>query len=190
MTNPISTDLDLPNLGISAPHWCSAWRVCCLSILLICGTIFGGMGFAYALEPVPPIGTVDPVAPELQTAHQLYVQNCGTCHLALPPAVLPSETWDVLIGEQAHYGTTLQALLPIDARLISQYLRAYSRPNQGTRSIPFRVGQSRYFRALHPGVALPEPTRFASCVSCHAPPITEPVTEPMTASYLLSDTLK
>jgi hypothetical protein len=167
MTNPPSTDFGPPQLGSPTARWPLSWLTWCISVVMIGAIFLSGIGVAHALEPAPPIGTVDPITPELQTARQLYVQNCGTCHLALPPAVLPSETWDILTTEQAHYGTTLPRLLPIDAQLINQYLRAYSRPNQGTRSIPFRVNNSRYFRALHPNVALPEPVRFGDCRSCH-----------------------
>ena len=32
---------------------------------------------------------------------------------------------------------------------------------------PYRLKDSRYFKALHPGVKLPTPINMGSCVSCH-----------------------
>jgi hypothetical protein len=32
---------------------------------------------------------------------------------------------------------------------------------------PYRLKDSRYFKALHPGVNLPRPVQIGSCVTCH-----------------------
>ncbi|RMG10927.1 MAG: diheme cytochrome C, partial [Cyanobacteria bacterium J055] len=46
------------------------------------------------LPPTPPaIGTVDPTPPNYRVGEQLYVEHCGSCHVALPPAVMPTTTW-------------------------------------------------------------------------------------------------
>lgn len=120
-------------------------------------------------EATPPtaIGTVDIVPARFQQGQDLYLQNCATCHIALPPAVMPSETWRRLIQDSEHYGATIQPLDSIELQILWQYLREYSRPQAEGDSIPYRVYQSKLFRALHPRVDLPTKVNLNSCVSCH-----------------------
>ncbi len=33
--------------------------------------------------------------------------------------------------------------------------------------IPYRISESRYFKALHPQVKLPRPLELGSCAGCH-----------------------
>jgi hypothetical protein len=113
------------------------------------------------------IGTVDVVAPRLQPGMQLYLENCATCHIALPPEVLPATTWSNLLQDTEHYGTTLRPLSEPQLLLIWNYLRAYSRPLTTGEAVPYRVYQSRFFKALHPRVKLPARAGLNSCVSCH-----------------------
>lgn len=113
-------------------------------------------------------GTVDPVAQRYQIGKELYLENCASCHVALPTEVLPTETWRrVLLEPEQHYGQKLQP--PIGPVLLSMwdYIRAYSRPELEGKQIPYRVAESQFFKALHPKVDLPQPVRVSSCVSCH-----------------------
>lgn len=115
----------------------------------------------------PTIGTVDLVPPLLQVNQQLYLQTCGSCHLAIPPQVLPSQTWQKIIQDSNHYGATLPPLLRTDLNRIWAYLRTYSRAVEEGTAIPYRVNRSRYFRILHPRVDFPQPVSLSSCVTCH-----------------------
>lgn len=103
----------------------------------------------------------------LRLGAELYVQRCGSCHLAVPPQTLPTDTWQVLIRDTNHYGVTLQPLPRLDFNLIWPYLRTYSRSVRTGESVPYRLGQSRFFRILHPGVELSQPIVLGSCLSCH-----------------------
>jgi mono/diheme cytochrome c family protein len=112
--------------------------------------------------------TTDPVSGRLQLGQQLYLDNCATCHLALPPGVLPSETWQNLLQEtQQHYGTKLPRIITPTLLLMWDYLRTYSRPQLEKEAVPYRVTESRYLKALHPRVNLPQPTTLSSCLTCH-----------------------
>jgi Dihaem cytochrome c len=113
------------------------------------------------------IGTVDPVPPRLQAAQQAYLKRCGSCHVALPPQVLPTETWQVLITDLQHYGTVLPKLAVDQQNLIVKYLQAFTYALNPDETTPFKVGRSRYFRVLHPQVELPKPVTLEGCVSCH-----------------------
>lgn len=124
-----------------------------------------GMGLAKATDT--PYGMVDPVASEHAAGYSVYVQQCATCHVALPAAVLPTQTWQTLVTDSAHYGVTLPAIDRFEQQLMLNYLQVYSRRHQGRGSVPYRLKDSAYFQALHPAVALPEPLTLRSCVACH-----------------------
>ncbi len=113
------------------------------------------------------IGTVDVVGDRYQAGQTLYLQTCATCHLAIPPAVLPSETWRQLLLDPQHYGATLTPLQNPNLRLVWDYLKTYSRPEAIGENVPYRLYQSRYFQILHPKVKLPTRIGLANCLSCH-----------------------
>ena len=113
------------------------------------------------------IGTVDPVAPEHQAGRSRYLSQCSTCHLPVPAAVLPQETWYALITDAAHYGVSLPPMGQFDQQLMWNYLRTYSRANWGSRIPAFRIADSVYFTALHPDITFEQPVRLSSCASCH-----------------------
>jgi hypothetical protein len=141
------------------------WR----SLLILIGlflSIGGGVGLAQSV-PSNAIGTVDPIAPKHQRGQELYLKNCASCHIGIPPAVLPSQTWADLIQDPEHYGAQLPKIGAFELRQMDQYLTSYSRPLRQDESTPYRMAQARYFRALHPQVKLPKPLTIASCASCH-----------------------
>ena len=113
-------------------------------------------------------GTVDPIPQKYQLGAELYLKNCATCHIGLPPEVLPSETWRRLLMEPSgHYGKQVAPIQKLQVKLIWQYLRAFSRPLREEEALPFRMERSRFFKALHPRVDLPRTIRPNTCASCH-----------------------
>jgi hypothetical protein len=159
-----------------------------LLLLLLLWSFGIGLGLAQAAEPwfgkapeapeiaaLPemgadspaPVGTVDVVSDRQQAGQTLYLQTCATCHLAIPPAVFPSETWRQLLLDPQHYGVTLTPLQNPNLRLVWDYLKTYSRPEAIGEAIPYRVYQSRYFQILHPKVKLPTRAGLSTCLSCH-----------------------
>jgi hypothetical protein len=118
-------------------------------------------------QPSSNIGTVDVVSAQYQLGQQLYLENCSTCHIAIPPAVLPTQTWKNLLLDSQHYGTQLKPLVDPPRILVWKYLSTFSRPLQTDEDIPYRVTSSRYFKALHPRVKIPSSLQIGGCVSCH-----------------------
>ncbi|MCV3212951.1 diheme cytochrome C [Plectonema radiosum NIES-515] len=113
------------------------------------------------------IGTVDVVPAQYQLGQQLYLENCSNCHIALPPAVFPTQTWKNLLQDSQHYGVQLKPLVDPPRILVWKYLLTFSRSQQKEEQTPYRLKDSRYFKALHPKVQLPRPVQVGSCVSCH-----------------------
>ncbi|EDX87504.1 hypothetical protein S7335_5214 [Synechococcus sp. PCC 7335] len=112
-------------------------------------------------------GMVDPINSRLEASYRIYLNECATCHVALPPAVLPTQTWQHLVVDSEHYGLTLSDITAFEKQLIINYLQAYSRPHKSSAPTPFRLFNSDYFQALHPQVNLPQPLNLLTCTSCH-----------------------
>lgn len=113
------------------------------------------------------IGTVDPVPQRYQLGQELYLENCASCHIALPPAVLPTQSWQRILQDSQHYGVQIKPLVDPPRLLVWNYIRNSSRPLNKEEETPYRVNESRYFKAMHPKVKLPSPAGVSSCVSCH-----------------------
>jgi len=155
-----------------------------LFVLLLVWCLVLGIGLAQAREPqarlnqlalaeesstsLPAtIGTVDPVPSQYQLGQEIYLQTCATCHIAIPPAVLPTDTWRLILRDPRHFGAELQPFQEPNQALVWGYLRTFSRPLRPDEHAEFRVGQSRYFKALHPRVDLPRQISLDTCITCH-----------------------
>jgi cytochrome c553 len=134
-----------------------------LSVLL--SALLGA--FISAADASEPYGMVDPVDARYAAGYSTYLERCATCHVALPAAVLPTQTWQALVSDPAHYGVSLPPLDRFDQQLISNYLQVYSRRHTDDGPVPYRLQDSAYFLALHPQVTLPQPLNLASCAGCH-----------------------
>lgn len=134
-----------------------------------------GWGLALATNAQPiaqtsgskTIGTVDPVPRRYQLGQELYLENCSSCHIAVPPAVLPTQTWRPLLQDSQHYGVNLPLLVDPPRLLVWKYLLNFSRPTFKEEETPYRLNESRYFKALHPKVKLSRPVQLSSCALCH-----------------------
>jgi hypothetical protein len=104
-----------------------------------------------------------------------YTQECGACHLAFPPGLLPAASWQrVMATLPRHYGadasldaTTTRELAAWLARHAGTGKRAGSEPPQD------RITQAPWFLREHREVAaatwkLPAVKTAAHCVACHA----------------------
>ncbi|MEA5581730.1 cytochrome C [Nodularia harveyana UHCC-0300] len=142
-----------------------------IAVILAWSLAMGGLlslaTTAHSATPASEIGTVDVVPAQYQLGKQLYLENCATCHIALPPEVLPSQTWRNLLQDSQHYGAQLTPLIDPPRILVWRYLSTFSRVQLKEEATPYRVNSSRYFQALHPQVDLPSPVKIGSCVSCH-----------------------
>jgi hypothetical protein len=147
-------------------------RIWVLVLMLILWSGFIGWGLtqaqnAAAQNPLTQVGTVDVVPQNLQLPQEVYLKQCSSCHIAIPAAAFPSQTWEQLLLDQEHYGVTLPRLVNPELGLTWKYLQVYSRPQSEDEPIPFRFRQSKLFKILHPRVAFSEPVTVDTCVSCH-----------------------
>jgi hypothetical protein len=160
-----------------------------LILLLALWSIILGIGLAQAAEPgqrsatsqlggdrnltvaqaTPsvPTGTVDVVPQQYQLGQELYLENCATCHIPLPPQVFPTETWRDVLRDTQHYGVQVPLIMDPGRILVWNYLRTFSRPLLPDEEAPALLWQSRYLKALHPKIELPSRIDINSCASCH-----------------------
>lgn len=134
-----------------------------LGLIVAFSSIFG-WGASLALNTK----SVDEAVGNFVIGKDLYLENCSTCHIPIPPAVLPSETWqDILENPGSHYGVKIEGILRFTQVLMWQYLQQYSRQLLKDEAKPKFIAQSRYFFALHPDVNFTAPVTHHTCIQCH-----------------------
>ncbi len=104
-----------------------------------------------------------------------YRKECGSCHVAYPPGLLPARSWTRLMGGLGdHFGESAE--LPDATRAaLTTWLEAQA----GGRRVPaaetpLRITETRFFRREHDEIPArlvrdnPEVKTFARCNACHA----------------------
>jgi hypothetical protein len=132
-------------------------------------------------------GWVEPGEDVKPVANAAYAEECGACHMAYQPGLLPMDAWRQIMAPDAlgdHYGD--DASLSTDLRAeIAGYLaanaaersgksraRAFSVGDAGTEALP-RITATRYFRNEHHEIPTrmvagnPDVGSFSNCNACH-----------------------
>lgn len=121
--------------------------------------------------------------PGASTHNPRYTEECGSCHVAYPPALLPARSWEKLMtGLSDHFGEHAE-LAPADAKAIADYLTANAGDRRGggarvARSVPdgqtpLRITELPYFKREHREVPVRMVTSndkvrsFSNCDACH-----------------------
>ena len=127
------------------------------------------------IAPPPPKSSeiknsllVDPVPTRYQPGLDAYLENCASCHIAIPPEVLPTESWrEILRRPDNHFGTVIPNFNRLTQLLIWDYVSTFSRVLPPDTPVPLYAEKSRYFRALHPRVPIPADMTAKTCIVCH-----------------------
>lgn len=119
---------------------------------------------------------------ELSSRNQnpLYVKECGSCHMAYPPKLLPSESWQKLMrGLDDHFGENAE-LDDVTSREIENYLTQASASNSYKKMFrnlgnqrPLRITELPYF--IHEHDEIPsrliqgndKVSSLSQCNACH-----------------------
>ena len=106
-------------------------------------------------------------------ANAAWTKECGSCHVAYPPQLLPKEGWQrVMSGLERHFGADA-SLDPVAAAQIEAYLERYSGPEGARRSAgTVRITESAWFVHEHREVppatwSHPAVKSAANCAACH-----------------------
>ena len=159
------------------------WRQ---SIVLVFMLMMSGLAFCESGNLVQPVQMqAIPVANVAAVDNPLYEEQCGICHFAFQPGLLPSESWEALLGSLGdHFGENAE-LSPAEAEAIKHYLldnasdRAVT-PLGGliSGSIPpmktvLRITETPYFKAKHQLLesvlmdSLEKAIPYSNCIACH-----------------------
>lgn len=104
-----------------------------------------------------------------------YRQECGACHIAYPPGLLPAPSWQRLLGNlPRHFGTDASLETAVAGEL-SAWLAAVAGTYKRLREQPpqERITRSGWFLSKHDEVPAsvwrrPAVRSPANCSACHA----------------------
>jgi cytochrome b len=133
-------------------------------------------GYFKATRDVPYLPFVGPaLATDGQWQHE-----CGSCHLAFHPSLLPARSWQAMLEQQDHFGEDLALDAGVAASL-SSYARAHSAEHAETaaawkiasrtpaESAPLRITETPYWKVRHADVTDADWQRVKKieCAGCH-----------------------
>ncbi|MCK4974986.1 MAG: diheme cytochrome c [Sulfurimonas sp.] len=116
---------------------------------------------------------------------RFYEKECGSCHFAYQPGLLPSKSWRRVMGDLDNHFDTDASLEPEDNKKILRYLvknsaekfANYKRSRKINNSInrdeiPIAVSDTRYFIKKHRDIrrkliTQKEVGSLSNCVACH-----------------------
>jgi cytochrome c553 len=113
-----------------------------------------------------------PVMPAQSNAK--WTAECGGCHMAFPPGLLPAASWKkVMTDLDKHFGTDA-SLPPAETKEISDYLVAHASNRWTASSAPLRISESEWFKTKHradeinPAIWKRASVKSPSnCMACH-----------------------
>ena len=102
-----------------------------------------------------------------------WKEECGSCHMAYPPRLLPASSWRALMsGLDQHFGTDA-SVDPQTARHITTFLERNAGRERASQGSPtLRITKTRWFLHEHdevPGRVWrnPKVKSAANCTACH-----------------------
>jgi Dihaem cytochrome c len=134
------------------------------------GLVLGALALAATLVPARADGERAGMRVPLLPA---YKQECGSCHLAYPPGLLPRASWQRLMGDLPHHFGTDASLDAPTLREIDGWLQAHAGRARDAAAPPQdRITRSPWFVREHREVgaatwARPSIRSAAQCAACH-----------------------
>ena len=112
--------------------------------------------------------------PMPRNAPPAYAQECGACHLAYAPGLLPAPSWQRLMGGlERHFGTDA-SLDVATLQPIARWLQAHAGADRRVRDAPpqDRITRSAWFERKHREIVPavwrhPGVVSAAQCGTCH-----------------------
>ena len=98
--------------------------------------------------------------------------ECGSCHLAYPPQLLPASAWrSIMAGLERHFGADA-SLEPAAAAEIGAFLEKNAGSGRRADGRTLRITEAAWFRREHdevPAAAWRRPSirSAANCAACH-----------------------
>ncbi len=147
------------------------------SSVLFSSTVYGMGGLGWFEQSKLDVAPVN---------NQLYQDECGGCHFAYQPGLLPEKSWrKMMVGLEDHFGdnaeldvetqNSLLDYLVVNSADKSNYKRSkriMGSLRQG--EVPLRISDTVYFKRKHDEIAMRHVTgnkdvgSYSNCNACHA----------------------
>jgi len=153
------------------------------AVLLIGSISLGLGGIAYSATNTVINGGASSV--KLEGAALTYSEECSACHLAYPPQLLPSRSWNAILdGLDDHFGENAE-LMPVTLDEVSAYLQSHAADVGNSRlgkkalrglkdsDTPLRITKLPFYIRQHDEVpdkyvtGNPQVGSFSQCQACH-----------------------
>lgn len=113
-----------------------------------------------------------PVMPTQSNAQ--WVAECGSCHMAFPPGLLPAASWKKVMGGLDKHFDTDASLPPADTQAITNYLVKHASNRWTANTAPLKITDGEWFKTKHraseidPAVWQRASVKSPSnCIACH-----------------------
>jgi len=153
-----------------------------IAVGLVAAVLIGSGAIALADDERGREGGRPTVAP---VNNPQYAEECGSCHMAYPPGLLPARSWQkVMNGLDDHFGENAE-LSPDVAKTLSDYLTGNAsdhatalRSERITRTLqpeqaPLRITELPFFVHEHREIPArvstgnPKVKSMSNCTACH-----------------------
>jgi hypothetical protein len=144
-----------------------------MKYLIVLTTIVGSL---FAQNPTTDVAPVD---------NQLYIKECGSCHFAYQPGLLPSSSWNKIMSNLGNHYNNDASISATNLQILTKYLNdnsaeknmQYKRSNRIVSSlasgqIPDSISTTPYIIKKHSEIrknliTQPEVKGLFNCIACH-----------------------
>lgn len=144
-----------------------------MKYLIVLTTLVGSL---FAQNPTTDVAPVD---------NQLYIKECGSCHFAYQPGLLPSSSWNKIMSNLGNHYNNDASISATNLQILTKYLNdnsaeknmQYKRSNRIVSSlasgqIPDSISTTPYIIKKHSEIrknliTQPEVKGLFNCIACH-----------------------
>ena len=144
-----------------------------MKYLIVLTTLVGSL---FAQNPTTDVAPVD---------NQLYIKECGSCHFAYQPGLLPSSSWNKIMSNLGNHYNNDASISATNLQTLTKYLNdnsaeknmQYKRSNKIVSSlasgqIPDSISTTPYIIKKHSEIrknliTQPEVKGLFNCIACH-----------------------
>jgi hypothetical protein len=132
---------------------------------------YAGLALATCIVAVCPVRAGAAESPARPDSATVYRQECGACHVAFAPRLLPPASWSALMGNlPRHFGTDA-SVDPATRKRLAAWLDSQGAAGRA-RPEGDRITQSAWFRHEHSELpagawARPPIKSPSNCGACH-----------------------
>jgi len=144
-----------------------------MKYLIVLSMLVGSLFAQNGLTDVAPVN------------NQLYIKECGSCHFAYQPGLLPASSWNKIMSNLANHYNNDASISPANLQTLTKYLNdnsaeknmQYKRSNKIVSSlasgqIPDSISTTPYIARKHSEIkksliSQPEVKGLFNCIACH-----------------------